>query len=257
MGLGVCCRLALGRLPLKAYMKKEGGQSVASSHRVNPGMRLRDNPSWSHQVFLSYPAMLAVTAGRGIAMGFPMEISFLCETHWVPSASPRCLLQELEQVLKWGTTGGGSSGPGVTPEGPGKAITGGWIPASLGVWKPFSREVTPHPCPSPLSICRIRHWSSSGGQRLPFFSLGDLCHSLVNIDRSTHTLEGSSQRRQGWDSLDLPLPYSLILVTVTAHWKLRPRSGHSMAPFPLCSNPLPHAADCPFKAWQSATRVTS
>lgn len=172
MGLGVCCRLALGRLPLKAYMKKEGGQSVASSHRVNPGMRLRDNPSWSHQVFLSYPAMLAVTAGRGIAMGFPMEISFLCETHWVPSASPRCLLQELEQVLKWGTTGGGSSGPGVTPEGPGKAITGGWIPASLGVWKPFSREVTPHPRPPPPKYLSNSSLEQQWGTKASIFLAG-------------------------------------------------------------------------------------
>jgi hypothetical protein len=44
----------------------------------------------------SCSAMLAVTGGRGTAEGggLLLEISFLSETHWVPDASPSCLLQE-------------------------------------------------------------------------------------------------------------------------------------------------------------------
>lgn len=102
--------------------------------------------------------MLAVTGWRGTAwVGFLLEISFLSETHWVPNASPSCLLQGptyryRDQVLKWGTTGGGSLGTvvavSVTPEGPGQASTGGWIPASLGAWEPFSGRSPSTPTPS-------------------------------------------------------------------------------------------------------------
>lgn len=66
MGLGGCCRLILGRLPLKAYVNKEGSQSVDSSHGVNPGALLRNNSRWSHQLLLFCRAGSHGRAGGGL-----------------------------------------------------------------------------------------------------------------------------------------------------------------------------------------------
>lgn len=47
---------AWGLLQRKAYVKKEGGQSVDCRHCANPGTLLRNNSSWSHQLLLFYHA---------------------------------------------------------------------------------------------------------------------------------------------------------------------------------------------------------
>jgi hypothetical protein len=154
-------------------------------------------------------------------------------------------LEEAAQAQLWPRRGLGKQSP----------------PVSHGVWEPFSKEVIPHIHPW-LSWSLEQLWGTKASiflarRPMPLSYLWGAHKGREHRLKHPHPGGAHPGGGEAGGSLDLPLPRSPILVTVTAHWKLRHRPGRSMAPFPPCSNPLLHAAGFPFKAWPSATGVTS